>query len=263
MSQDPPVPPEADDPTPGQPRASSQEPLPPPPPQWREAPPPGSPPPSPAPGWQGSPQGQWQGAPTAAQWQGYYAAGQAALPTRFVIEDTTWTFPLMIATCCYFVFSALNSLYSVFGDPSIKQAYVNSFMQSFQQQAANSAAQGAATPSTQQAFDLANGTWGFFIAIFVFWAAVKIGLGLAGLKAWRWVWIVEMIFLSLGSLAGLISEVAFLGAAVTGQVTATRIFAFILAIAAQALLVWMIVASTRFGMWAVVRRPIVEPAMPY
>jgi hypothetical protein len=168
-------------------------------------------------------------------------------------QETTWTYPLQVATCAFFVISAAATVLVLFATADLHDQFNTAMSQALN----NSGDTGRYTPA--QVKGITDATLGIVIGVVVIWAVLKGLLGALGLQRWSWVWVMELIVLCFFVFFGLFSELALLVEALGGRVTQSTAIQGVLSLAADGLLIWMLIANFRYGAWAVQKVPWVPP----
>ena len=182
------------------------------------------------------------------------AAGSNLVAPYVIKRETSWTYPLQVATCAFFVISAAATVLVLFTTADLHDQFNTAMSQAL----ANSGETGRYTPA--QVKGITDVTLAIVIGVIVIWAVLKGLLGALGLQRWSWVWVMEMIVLCFFVFFGLFSELALLVEVLGAKVTTATAIQGVLSLAADGLLIWMLIANFRYGAWAVQKVPWVPPA---
>jgi hypothetical protein len=153
-------------------------------------------------------------------------------------EPTSWTLPLRRTVAGYLAVSALMQIVTtaVFLSESMTERNIRSAYRTR-----------LTADQIHSAAVLAYATDWVIAGVL---AVVMLVLAAGSLRGWRWVFWANLVVLALTSIVGVPSALEL---ATTLTLPAAGWISLLLALAALALLVWLIVASARFGPWAMRR----------
>jgi hypothetical protein len=156
-------------------------------------------------------------------------------------EPTSWTRPLQLATAAYLVLAVIESVLST-------ALFLNSAAIA---RATQASSPGLSDDQVRQAASLAL-TLGW--ASVIVFSLVMLFLAVASYLGWRWVFWVDLVWLALSSIGVVTGLISLSNSAVQSMPVPAIVVSFLFSLAALALLVWFIIAATRFGPWAM-RKP--------
>jgi hypothetical protein len=155
-------------------------------------------------------------------------------------EATSWTVPLQRAAAGLLVVSALSSVV-------VNALFLN---QAGEERATRATNPTFAADQVQSAAQLGLAITWVTIAIL---GVLMLVLALASLRGWRWAFWADLVVLAFASLGVLTNAFALTNPAAQPLPPAATAYGLLLSAAALSLLIWFILAATRFGPWAMKR----------
>jgi hypothetical protein len=176
------------------------------------------------------------------------AAAPVYRQDEFTREPTEWTRPLQMAVAFYFFLTAASGLGVLAQSARLRQFTLKQVTE----QTHNTA--GVTPQMVQQQVDALIGVITIFAVVFaVAYVSVAI-LNVVG--RWTWLYIVDMVLLAMGSLGALGGVSGLSDSSKTPYPVAQTVLQLALALAALGLLLWMLAALVRYGVWACRKVPV-------
>jgi hypothetical protein len=179
-------------------------------------------------------------------------SGQAEAPPGGSRQPTPWTRPLQLTVIAWYVFSALYTASLPFWMSGLMNQVVNQAIQRQQEQSGRPMPAGFADT-------MSSLMTGVFWASAVFGIAIAVVAIVAALRRWTWAYYAILVLLGLGLLGLPVNLANALGG---GTLTAAQGLSMPVwtswvglgtGLVAAALFVWMVIALTRYGPWAMRR----------